>query len=218
MSLQEDIYNKLRNAIIYGELSPGEKLSEIELAKRMNTSRTPIREAFRQLQTLGYIAVSPNKGAYVSKLSPEEIEEIYNIVSLLEGYAAELAAQRANISGLNELRRLQRKLIFLASKKKYFDYMKVNTTFHCLIAALSGNNNLNRIVSELRAHIYWYRLASVTVSGYLEKYASDHESIIDSIAKRDSIQARKYMKDHVNFVKKILVDFLKENPSFSNRI
>jgi len=214
MSLQKDIYNKIKTGIIYGELSPGEKLSELELANKLNSSRTPIREAFRQLQMEGYITVSPNKGAYVSKLPPEEIEEIYNIVSLLEGYGAELAVPKIDNSELNELKKIQKRLVFFASRNKYQDYIKENTEFHHLITRISGNKNLVKINTELRARIYKYRLISVTIPGYLEKYASDHEKIINAISKKDSALAGKYMRGHVNFVKKILVNFLKENLSF----
>jgi DNA-binding GntR family transcriptional regulator len=214
MSLQIDIYNKLKNAIIYGELSPGEKLSEIELAKNLNSSRTPIREAFRQLQTEGYLTVVPNKGACVSKLPLEEIEEIYNVIRLLEGYAAELAAKRINNSELNELKKLQKKLTLDAYKKRYRDYIEKNTEFHHLITRLSGNSHLERIISELRMRIFRYRLVSVTIPGYLGRYASDHEKIIDSIGKRDSIRAGKYIREHVDFVKEVLVNFLKDNRGF----
>jgi DNA-binding GntR family transcriptional regulator len=214
MSLQKDIYHRLKDAIIYGELSPGEKLSEIELAEKLNSSRTPIREAFRQLQMEGYIRVSPNKGAYVTKLPLEEIEEIYDMVSLLEGHAAELAARRIDHSELTELKKIQKRLVFFASRNKYQGYIKENTEFHHFITDLSGNKNLVKINTELRARIYRYRLISVTIPGYLERYASDHEKIINAISKKDSARAGKYMRGHVSFVKKVLVNFLKQNLNF----
>lgn len=214
MSLQNDVYDRLKRAIIYGELGPGEKLSEIELAKNLCSSRTPIREAFRQLQMQGYITVRPNKGAYVSKLPFEEIEDIYNIVSLLEGYAAALAAQKINDSELNELRRVQKKLFVYASRKKFHDYIEKNSEFHSLITRLSGSNNLVKIITELRTRIYRYRLISVTIPGYIEKYASDHEEIINALQNRNPARAKKHMEEHVNFVRKIMVDFLKVNRSF----
>lgn len=214
MSLQIDIYNKLKNAIIYGELSPGEKLSENELAKKLSSSRTPIRETFRQLQMEGYITVLPNKGAYVSKLPLKEIEDIYNIISLLEGYASELAALKIRDQDINKLNKLKNKLVFYAAKKKYRDYVEKNTEFHHLITRLSGNNNLVKINTDFRTRIYRYRLISVTIPGYLDKYASDHEKIINAMSKRDSVRAGKHMREHVNFVKMILVNFLKENLSF----
>lgn len=212
MSLQEDIYDRLKKSIIYGELSPGEKLSEVALAGKMKVSRTPIREAFRQLQMEGYITVESNKGAYVSKLPPEEIEEIYDIISLLEGYAAELTARRVKDSELRELRELQEQLVVSASQKKYREYIEKNTEFHHLIACLSGSKKLVKIINELRTRIYRYRLVSVTIPGYLEEYASHHEDVIDAIGKKDFLFARKYMQEHVIFVKEVLVNFLNENP------
>lgn len=214
MSLQNDVYNKIKKAIIYGELGPGEKLSEIDVAKELDVSRTPIRETFRQLQMEGYITFVPNRGAFVSRLSPEEVEGIYDIVSLLEGYGAGLAAKTVSESELKELKRLQKKLVVLASKKKYREYIEANTAFHRHITSLSGNASLDRVVTELRARIYRYRLTSVTIPGYLQRYASDHEKIAGAISDRDSVQAEKYMRDHVNFVKKILVTHLKMNPGF----
>lgn len=214
MSLQKNIYNKLKKAIIYGELSPGEKLSEIGMAKSLNSSRTPIREAFRQLQIEGYITLVPNKGAYVSKLPPEELEEIYSIVGLLEGYAAELATLKIKNSELIRLKKLQRELTVYAKKKKFRDYVDKNYEFHLLIVHISGNNSLVKTIKEFRARIFRYRLMSVTIPGCIEKYVSDHEKIINAIEKKDSVLARKYMKEHVNFVTNSLVKFLKENIGF----
>lgn len=214
MSIQNTIYGELKRAIIYGELSPGEKLSELELATRLDTSRTPIREALRQLQMEGYVTVAPNKGAHVSKLPPEEIEDIYNVISVLEGYAGELAAKKISAIGLKKLREHQKRLVLFASKRMYRQYVEENTKFHQLITRLSGNNCLAKTVTELRARIYRYRLTSVTIPGYLEKYASEHANIIKAITNGDSVRARKYLAEHVNFVKNILVEFLKENRGF----
>jgi DNA-binding GntR family transcriptional regulator len=214
MSVQKNIYEKIKNSIIYGQLGPGEKLSEIEMAKNLNSSRTPIREAFRQLQMQGYITVSPNKGAYVSKLPPEEIESVYDIISLLEGYAAELASTKVKNTDVNSLVKLNKKLFFYASKKRYRDYIEKNTEFHHLIAQISGNNILTKTITELRSRIYRYRLTSVTIPGYLEKYASDHEKIVSALKSKDPVRAKKHMENHVSFVKEILVNFLKENPGY----
>ena len=214
MTLHNNIYDKLKEAIIYGELSPGEKLSENELAKKMNASRTPIREALRKLEIEGYVVISPNKGASVSKLPAEEIENIYNIVRVLEGYAAELTARRVSREELMKLKEIQNEVSSRAQAKKYRGYVEENTKFHRFITALSGNNCLVKTVTELRARIYRYRLTSVTIPGYLERYASDHERIIESIAEGDSVGARKFMEEHVGFVKEVLVEFLKDNPGY----
>jgi DNA-binding GntR family transcriptional regulator len=204
----------LKKAIIYGELGPGEKLSEVEQAKSLNTSRTPIREAFRQLQAEGYISLVSNKGAYVRKLSLKEIAEVYNLLSLLEGYGAELAAQRITAAELDQLKKNQRKLLGYTEKKKFRDYMEKNDEFHRMITLFSANNTLVKTVSELRARIYRYRLNSVIIPGYMGQYVSDHEKIIEALGRRDALKARKHMKGHIRFVKDVLVEFLKENPGF----
>jgi DNA-binding GntR family transcriptional regulator len=213
MSLTEGVYNRIKELIILGEFSPGEKLSEIELAQAMKVSRTPIREAFRQLERAGYITFVSNKGAYVSKLAPEEIEEIYNVVSLLEGYAAELAAKAASSSQVRHLKKLQKELSICASRKKYREYIEKNTVFHRYITELTGNRTLVKTINDLRHRVYRYRFISITIPGFLKRYASDHEKIIDAIQKRDSPRARRCMIQHVSFVKEVLVGFLKEQSS-----
>jgi len=129
---------------------------------------------------------------------------------LLEGYAAELAAKRINSLALGELKKLQKELISLRMKKKYRDYIEKNTEFHFLISSISGNKNLGKIIADARMRIFRYR-AVVTIPGYLDAYASQHAKIIDAISKKDSVRARKYMKEHVNFVKNALITFLEEN-------
>jgi DNA-binding GntR family transcriptional regulator len=94
-SLRQKVYYSIREDITLGRLSPGERLIEFELAKRFKASRSPIREAIRQLESEGLIKFNQNRGITVSKLSPEEVNEIYNVRWLLESYAARLIAEKA---------------------------------------------------------------------------------------------------------------------------
>ncbi len=214
MSLQNDVYTKLKRAIIYGELGPGEKLSESELATRLNSSRTPVREALKQLQIEGYVTVAPNRGAFVSKLAREEIEHTYGVLELLEGYAAELAAKNIRQTELAELKGIQRKMALYVSRRKFRDYMEENGKFHDIIARGSRNHCLLRTITELRSRVYRYHLMSIAVPAYLERYVSDHGRIADSLVHQDSGEARRRMKQHVNFVKRVLIRFLKEGVAF----
>ncbi len=93
LTLREKILETIREAIISGALKPGEKVAEPELAERFGISRTPIREAFRQLESEGYLTVSPRKGAVVVSFSQKDVEEFYAIKSILEGYAARRACE-----------------------------------------------------------------------------------------------------------------------------
>jgi len=210
-SVQIDVYNKLKNLIVYGELSPGEKLSELELSKKLQSSRTPIREAFRQLQMEGYIDVFPNKGAYVTKLPVEKIAEIYDVVALLEGRAVELATTKLTRTHMRELRMLQKKLYECASQKKYNNYAIINTEFHNLIIRLSGNNTLIKINDSLRMQLYRYKVISTMIQGQIPTSLSDHERILDAISKKNAVAAGKLFREHVMRVKEILVAFLKHD-------
>ncbi len=212
MSRQVDVYNKLKTAIIYGELSPGEKLSEIELSKKLKSSRTPIREAFRQLQMEGYITMPPNKGASVAKIPVEQLDEIYDVICVLESHAAELSALKIGERELTELQAIQRRLIAYVEQKDYRKYIVENTEFHHLISRLSHNATLIKINRDLRLQIYRYRLISVTIPGYLESYVADHERIIQAMAAKDPALAGSSIRDHVQRVKQVLVSFLKANP------
>jgi DNA-binding GntR family transcriptional regulator len=211
-SLQIDVYNKLKHLIIFGELSPGEKLSEVELSKKLHSSRTPIREAFRQLQTEGYIDVFPNKGAFVTKLPIEKIEEIYAVISLLEGHAGELATNRITRMQIKELQKIHKKLSGHVSQNKYQDYVITNTEFHNLIMRLSGNSALIKINASLRMQVYRYRMICVVIPGHLETYILDHERILDAISRKDAVSAGKFIREHVDGVKETLVNFLKHDP------
>lgn len=212
-SLQIDVYHKLKNLIIFGELSPGEKLSEVELSKKLNSSRTPIREAFRQMQTEGYIDVFPNKGAFVAKLPIDKIVEIYDVISLLEGHAGELATNKMSKIHIKELQKIQRKLRLYASQNKFQEYVITNTEFHNLIMRLSGNSALIRINDSLRMQVYRYRMIVVMIPGHLENYILDHERILDAIGEKNAVSAGKFIREHVCRVKEILATFLKQGPT-----
>lgn len=214
MSMQENIFNKLKKLIINGELSPGEKINELDIAKKLNASRTPVREAFRRLQVDGYVTFAPNKGVFVTKYPSEEIQEIYNLISILEGYAAELAAKHAKNKDLKILRKCQDNLIKFSLEQKKNEYAEENYKFHQYIISMSRNKTLIKTISTLRSRVFRYRFISVTIPGYLEKYAYDHEQIIDFLEKGDSVNAGICMKEHVDFVKKILVSFLEVNNNF----
>jgi len=115
-TLREKILETIRDAILKGTLKPGEKVAEPELAERFGISRTPIREAFRQLESEGYLTVIPRKGAVVTALSEQDVQEFYAIKSILEGYAAELAATRLSLKEIERLEAINERLRELAKE------------------------------------------------------------------------------------------------------
>src|SRR5512142_244050 len=110
LTLRERILETIRDAIISGALKPGEKVAEPELAERYGISRTPIREAFRQLESEGYLTVIPRRGAVVSEFSQKDVEDFYAIKSILEGYAARQACIKLTDRELDKLQANNNKL------------------------------------------------------------------------------------------------------------
>jgi DNA-binding GntR family transcriptional regulator len=211
-SISRNVYEKLKDLIILGELNPGEKLCEADLANRLASSRTPIREAFIQLKAEGYIEVIRNKGAYVTKLPVRKIEEIYDVIALIEAYASETATERLARTKIDDLRKIARKMGKYAVQKKYQEYTIANIEFHSMITRLTENTVLIKIYEELRMMVHRYRMMSITIPGHWETYLLDHKKIIDAFSKKDAKLVGHLTMEHVNRVKNILVDFLKNNP------
>lgn len=208
-SLREKIYEKIRNDITYGHLSPGERLIESNLVNEFKASRSPIREALRQLESEALITFERNKGITVSKLSTKQVEEIYNIRSILESYSARLTAENATMDHVEYLRDLQERLGKAAKSFDFLNWLHNNNLFHTFIIEHSGNTNLVRILSILRRRVYRYQYISIRIPRHLESYLEQHDGILRGCEKNDGVMAERYMKIHLENIKHVLVDHLK---------
>jgi DNA-binding GntR family transcriptional regulator len=126
----EPIYEYLRDQIIYGHLSPREKLDEKQISNKMSVSRTPVREAFKQLQAEGYIIIIPQKGSFVTEYSSEKLDEIYKILVKLEGLAVNMAGANITTLELEKLQRMNEKMRQFSEKNGYKKYLEENIKFH----------------------------------------------------------------------------------------
>jgi len=212
--LREIVYNKVIEYINSGKITPGEKLTEAQLAREFHVSRTPVREALIQLEKKGVIAFKTNVGAVVKKITLRQIQDIFNIISVLEGYAVEIIATR-NIGkdDVVYLKRLHREMKYLAETKNYFRYAEKDAEFHGFFVQKAGNDALYEVVQDLRSKVY---TVGLTLPFYIDKYLAKHEKIINAISKGKSNEAGKLMKEHVQEIKIFLTNTLKQfriNPS-----
>lgn len=213
-SLRQKIYQSIRDNITYGKLSPGERLVESDLAEHFKASRSPIREALRQLESEGLIRINQNKGITVSKLSPEEIDEIYNLRWLLESYAARLSAEKATKTYVVYLRDLHKKLKLAAKNSDLPNWIQNNILFHDFLSENSGNKNLHQILSTLKRRVYLYHYVIVNIPGNFKAYIEHHEQILRACEKNDGEAAERYMKLHIETVKQVLINYLNRFPAF----
>ena len=189
LTLREKILETIRDAILKGTLQPGERVSEPELAERFGISRTPIREAFRQLESEGYLQVIPRKGAVVASLSERDIEEFYAIKSILEGYAARMAAENLTEKDIERLESINEKLQQIAEEGDVKNFFRVHNEFHELFIKAAGNEKLGELISQLVMKFNRLRLSSLSQPGRMEISVQEHKKIINAFKQHDGEQA-----------------------------
>jgi DNA-binding GntR family transcriptional regulator len=214
MNERERAYQKIREAITYGHLKPGEKMVEMGLCQTFQIGRTPIREALRQLQMEGYIEVSVNRGAIIKKITVEELEWVYDTLSVLEAYAVELLTKKITRSEIKSLRTIQSNLAKATQKVDYKRWFDENNLFHEHLHRLSGNPVLSEEIVRLRNRIYRNRSLTLTLQGRFHAYIGEHKAILDAMIQRDSGKAATAMRTHLNNAKINVTKFLRENPWF----
>lgn len=185
LTLREKILETIREAILKGSLKPGEKVAEPELAERFGISRTPIREAFRQLESEGYLTVIPRKGAVVASLSERDVEEFYAIKSILEGYAARMAAEKMSDKDIEKLEVINERLEKLAREGDVKNFFRVHNDFHEAFIRASGNEKLLELISQLLLKFNRLRMASLSLPGRMEISVKEHRKILDAFKRRE---------------------------------
>lgn len=207
-TLREKILETIREAILSGALKPGEKVAEPELAERFGISRTPIREAFRQLESEGYLTVVPRKGAVVTALSERDVEEFYAIKSILEGYAAELAAEKLSESELEKLELINKHLKQLADEGDVKTFYKVHNEFHETFLKAADNSKLYELIQHLGMKFSRLRMASLSVNGRMAISVAEHDKLLDAFRHRDGSAAEYLVKKTAAIGGRVLLESL----------
>ena len=205
MTLRESILETIRDAIISGSLKPGEKVAEPELAERFGISRTPIREAFRQLESEGYLTVVPRKGAVVVTFSQRDVEEFYAIKSILEGYAARKACEKLTPREIEKLQSINDKLRVLADEGDVRHFFKVHDNFHELFVRAADNDKLTEMILNLVGRFQRLRIASLSLPGRMAFSVQEHQKIIDAFRNGDAGLAENLVRSNAEYGGKVLM-------------
>ena len=195
LSLRERIVARLRQAIITGELSPKSHLIEPELARQLNVSRTPLREAIRQLEAEGLVTTVPRVGCFVSEITPRDVEDLYAIRTVIEGLAARQAAENPDPAKRAVLEKI---LADLAGRTlDYRQYHEISGKFHDVIVGLSGNRRLQGIYQSLVQHVSRMRTLSLAVRGRPQVSLRGHRRIASAILRGQGAEAERAMRAHI---------------------
>lgn len=211
--LRDRIASLIRDSILKGKLKPGERLMEIDVASSLGISRTPLREAFLQLESEGFVKVIPRKGAIVSETSPDDAEETYEIKGALEALAAKLAADKITEEKIEELEKLNERMKKIAQSKQkdYSEFLKLNSSFHKIINESSGNKKLIKMIENLRYQTFRYNFIFLSLISHLKESVNEHEKIIKALKKKNAELVEKLVKKHNENAKNLLVKFIKNH-------
>lgn len=208
--LRKMIYEQLMGDIMSGRINAGERLSEAALVERFGVSKTPIREAFIQMEREGYILLIKNVGAVVQKISIKMVEEIFTLVAVLESYATEtvVAERKLTKSDIAHLAKLIQTMKEYSQRKKYLEYRLLNVEFHGYFVEKLGNETLKKNVVDLRRRVYGFVSGGLTLPIYIDRYVECHRQILDAVKKNDATKAATLMRNHLMETKDFLVSTL----------
>jgi len=195
--LYEEVADQLRVRIFAHELAPGTWIDEQTLAKEFGISRTPLREAIKVLAAEGLITMKLRRGAYVTEVNRGDLEQIFTILSLLEGQAAKEAATKAQEKDLNELDDMHLRLEKAAADRNLEQFFEVNVRFHERVISIANNPWLTDVIADLRKVLKLQRKDALSRTGRLQSSLSEHREILQALLKRDPIAAEQAMRTHL---------------------
>jgi DNA-binding GntR family transcriptional regulator len=206
LTLREKILEHIRDAIISGSLKAGSKVSEPELADRYGISRTPIREAFRQLESEGYLTVIPRRGAVVSEFSQKDVEDFYAIKSILEGYAARQACNKLTDRELDKLQANNVKLAELAKENDIKSFFKIHNDFHDMFIKAADNERLRELITGVETRFQRLRFMSLSKPGRMNISVQEHGKIIEAFRRRDAETAEMLVRKNAEYGGQVLLN------------
>lgn len=207
----EAIYLTLREAILSGILTPGERLGEVDLAALFKRSRTPVREAILRLES-ERLTERTRRGFVVGSISREEVLEVYAVRTALDGLAARLAAQSILPSELDHLRWLHTQILEAAARRDYERMLNLNLEFHETICLASRNSLLLQYMRQIHSWVRRFTDTTLSQPGRAALATAEHAALIEAIASRNSEEAELLARLHMEHAMQVRVAMLQKSP------
>lgn len=197
LPLRDVVFYTLRQAILKGELEPGERLMEMQLAEQLGVSRTPIREAIRKLELEGLVLMIPRRGAIVAKITEKDLKDVLEVRASLERLSTKLACERMEEETIEELREAQEAFKAALRGDDITLQAQKDVEFHDVIYKSTNNLRLIQMLNNLREQMYRYRLEYLKDGTSHQKLVEEHEAIIEVLSRRDTEETTNIMVGHV---------------------
>ena len=209
--LREIVFEHLRNAILNGDLEPGQRLMELHLAEQLGVSRTPIREAIRKLELEGLVSMIPRKGAYVGEVSIKDILDVLEVRMSLEGLAAALSAERMHKDQLEQLGEVLKEFEMHKDGSDKETMAVLDRKFHELIINGSNNNKLIQLIQGIHEQFQRFRIIYFNEYTQYEELVQHHREIYNAIADRDSKSAQIASENHIKMIQRYIILWKNKN-------
>lgn len=210
-SLHDELVERLQRLIIEGDLTPGEKVPEKELCARYNVSRTPMREALKVLASEGLVTLTPNRGASVTAVTVEDLEEVFPVMGALEALSGELACEKITDAEIAAIAKTHREMIGHYNAQRLPEYFAANEAIHIAILKAARNDTLAAQHRMLSARVRRARyLANMTRERW-DKAVAEHEDILAALEARDGRQLGIILKQHLRNKLETVSEWLKAN-------
>lgn len=197
LPLRDVVFKTLRQAILTGELKPGERLMEIHLANKLGVSRTPIREAIRQLELEGLVIMIPRKGAQVASITEKSMTDVLEVRLALEKLAVELACRRITYEQKEALKLALESFEKAVETDNVSDIARADVEFHDVIFLATGNMRLGQMVNNLAEQMYRFRFEYIKDKGGRTRLIEEHRRIYDAVINGNLEQATKEISIHI---------------------
>lgn len=210
LPLRDVVFQALRQAIVTGEFSPGERLMEIKLADKLGVSRTPVREAIRMLELEGLVVMIPRKGAEVARITEKDLRDALEVRTAIEELSVELACERLDDEGKEKLKQACIAFKEAIGTKHVQKIVDGDVKFHEVIFEITKNQRLINIAHNLREQVYRYRVEYVKDFSYHDVLVEEHFAITNAILTNDVKTAKEIMRKHLYNQELIVIKNLKD--------
>lgn len=209
LPLRDVVFNTLRQAILKGELKPGERLMEIQLAQKLGVSRTPVREAIRKLELEGLVLMIPRKGAEVAQITAQDLEDVLEVRCALEELAVKDACEHITEEQLMELKKAAEEFKRCLREETVVASVHADIHFHEIIYGATNNRRLLQILNNLREQMYRYRMEYLKDKSTHQTLLDEHEAIRLALKNHDKEKAGEAIHIHIENQKDSIMSSLR---------
>lgn len=213
LPLRDVVFNTLRQAILRGELKPGERLMEIQLANKLGVSRTPIREAIRKLELEGLVLMIPRKGAEVADITEKSLKDVLEVRKVLEELSVQLACDKMGKEDIQNLKEAAEAFKKTLKSKDVTEIAEADVHFHDIIYMAADNQKLLQILNNLQEQMYRYRVEYLKNEEAYPQLVAEHEAIIAKITEHEKSEATKIICRHIDNQVEAVMDVIRTKKS-----